>query len=169
MNRKISLVVLVVAVTAATFLTLTLANRQPKTIFDAAFSIFGLSALDQCPGYRDQFEIFENNREQLPTVSESEQETLSSHWAQLVESERGAQPDSCEWSITAYPVGFIATGESAVIVINPSSVVIGATLPDDMTGDLVLDATRYSDTSSLGGFRGAATIPPRTIAVIALR
>jgi hypothetical protein len=144
------------------------ADSRPHTIFDEAFELFELTSLMECPGYDEQRDSFLNNRGELEPASTGEIEAIRHNWEEFLASERGEQPQGCAWTITAYPAGFIATGHHTVIVVNPSNTVMGAPLPDATTGDFVMDATRYSDTS-LGGFRGAATIPPRSIAVIALR
>ena len=144
------------------------AYSRPHTIFDEAFELFDLTSLRQCAGYNEQRDIFLDNRGDLEPARPGEIEEIRLNWEEFLDSARGEQPEGCTWSITAYPAGFIATGHHTVIVLNPSNTVVGAPLPDATTGDFVMDATRYSDTS-LGGFRGAATIPPRSIAVIALR
>lgn len=141
---------------------------QQQTIFDYAFERFSLDTLESCPGFDAQKSLFLSNRGELLAVEPAEMELLDEHWELFLESGRGESPDGCAWTIEAYPAGFIATGPHTVIVINPSNTVIGAPLPEGTTGDLVMGATRYFDTS-LGAFRGAATIPPRSIAVISLR
>ena len=157
-----------VTVGAAVIGGVLLGLSQQQTIFDYAFERLSLDALESCPGFEAQKSLFLSNRGELLAVEPAEMELLDEHWELFLESGRGESPDGCAWTIEAYPAGFIATGPHTVIVINPSNTVIGAPLPEGTTGDLVMDATRYSDTS-LGAFRGAATIPPRSIAVISLR
>jgi hypothetical protein len=141
---------------------------QRPTVFDEAFDLFNLESLSECSGFDEQRDTFLAQRGDLVSASDDEVELLRTHWKEFLASERGEQPSGCQWTISSYPAGFIATGDSTVIVLNPSNTVIGAPLPEGTTGDFVMDATRYSHTS-LGAFRGAATIPPRSIAVIALR
>ena len=141
---------------------------KPATVFDEAFELFGLEDLAECPGFDEQKEIFLLQRGPLVRASQQDTKTLSTHWDEFLSGPRGEKPEGCEWTITPYPIGFIATGKSTVIVLNPSDSVLGAPLPEGTTGDFVMDVNRYSDTS-LGAFRGAATIPPRSLAVIALR
>ena len=157
-----------VTVGAAVIGGVLLGLSQQQTIFDYAFERFSLDALESCPGFDAQKSLFLSNRGELPPAQPADTDLLTEHWEHFLESGRGESPDGCAWTIEAYPAGFIATGPHTVIVINPSNTVIGAPLPEGTTGDLVMDATRYSDTS-LGAFRGAATIPPRSIAVISLR
>ena len=157
-----------VTVGAAVIGGVLLGLSQQQTIFDYAFERLSLDALESCPGFDAQKSVFLSNRGELLAVEPAEMELLDEHWDHFLESGRGESPDGCAWTIEAYPAGFIATGPHTVIVINPSNTVIGAPLPEGTTGDLVMDATRYSDTS-LGAFRGAATIPPRSMAVISLR
>jgi hypothetical protein len=141
---------------------------QQQTIFDYAFERLSLDTLETCPGFDSQESLFLSNRGELPAVQPAEMELLDEHWELFLDSDRGERPGGCTWTVEPYPAGFIATGPHTVIVINPSNTVIGAPLPEGTTGDLVMDATRYSATS-LGAFRGAATIPPRSIAVISVR
>lgn len=145
-----------------------LVDQEPSTIIDDAFEVFGLEALSDCDGFDEQFEVFREVRGDLPALTPGDHSTLEDHWARFLQSSRGAAPQSCEWTIQSYPVGFIATGPEVMIALNPSDVVLGASLPKTATGDFVMDQTRYSD-RSLGAFRGAATIPPRSLAVISLR
>ena len=167
MNNSVKAFGLLVAAVVTLVMLIQLSEIKPRTIFDEAFETFGLTELESCPGYQEQFEIFLDNRERLAGFTKEESAVLKSRWSQFLRSERGERPNACDWTITPYPAGFIATGERVVIVINPSPVVIGAPLPEGTTGDLVMDANRYSK-GSLGGFRGAATIAPERIAVIAL-
>ena len=157
---------LVVAGAAAAGL---LGNKNaPATLFDYAFDLMEFKQLKGCPEFEAQYSLFLTNRGELKSATASEIEALEDHWNIFIGSDRGETPGGCEWTIEPYPAGFIATGKHTVIVINPSNTVVGAVLPDGTTGDLVMDATRYSN-GSLGSFRGAATIPPRSIAIINLR
>ncbi len=158
----------VVAAVAAILVGVLVVLPQRQTVFDYAFERLSLDALGACPGFDAQKSLFLSNRGDLPAVRPAEMELLDEHWELFLESDRGEGPDGCAWKVETYPAGFIATGPHTVIVINPSNTVIGAPLPGGTTGDLVMDATRYSATS-LGAFRGGATIPPRSLAVISLR
>lgn len=143
------------------------ATLHRSSVFDVAFEVMDLKSLSECPGFEAQREIFLANRgRHVPADGESKS-LLTEHWNLFLASDRGETPLTCEWTIVDYPAGFIVGTTRTLIVINPSDVVVGAPLPEGSTGDLVMDATRYSSTS-LGGFRGAATIPPRSLAVIAL-
>ena len=158
-----------IAVGAAAVAAIAWSSLAPRaTIFDEAFSTFQLDTLEDCAGFADQHQIFLSERGDLTAANEEEVEMLRQNWARFLSSERGEEPSGCQWVITPYPAAFIATGKATVIVLNPSNTVVGAPLPEGTTGDFVMDATRYSEVS-LGAFRGAATIPPRSIAVIALR
>lgn len=141
---------------------------QRQTVFDYAFERLSLDSLETCPGFDAQKSLFLSKRGDLPAVQPADMDLLNEHWELFLKSNRGESPDGCSWTVDTYPAGFIATGPHTVIVINPSNTVIGAALPEGTTGELVMDAARYSDTS-LGAFRGAATIPPRSVAVISLR
>lgn len=143
-------------------------NVRNESVFDLAFDTFSLEQLEGCEGFSEQRKIFDSNRNEFVGASASERKVLEEHWSLFVNSSRGEAPSGCDWTIEPYPTGFIVTGNHTVIVINPSNSVVGAPLPEGTTGDFVMDATRYSATS-LGAFRGAATIPPRSLAVITLR
>jgi hypothetical protein len=158
----------VVAALTAIIASVFVGMSRPQTVFDYAFERFSLDALEPCPGFDAQKSLFLSNRGDLPAAQPADTDLLTEHWELFLESDRGEGPDGCTWKVETYPAGFIATGPHTVIVINPSNTVIGAPLPGGTTGDLVMDATRYSATS-LGAFRGAATIPPRSLAVISLR
>lgn len=148
--------------------TYALNNARNESVFDLAFDTFSLEQLEKCDGFSEQKKIFDSKRNEFVGASASEKKVLEEHWSLFVNSSRGETPSGCSWTIEPYPAGFIVTGNHTVIVINPSNSVVGAPLPEGTTGDFVMDATRYSATS-LGAFRGAATIPPRSLAVIALR
>lgn len=159
---------LIAAIAVSILTGFNLSHDSTNTVFDYAFELFGLNSLNSCDGFSRQVEVFKQMREDSFKVTESQKATLELNWSRFVDSKRGAMPNSCEWQIISYPVGFVAVSPRTAIVLNPSNTVLGAPLPEGATGDLIMDLTRYSETS-LGAFRGAATIPPRTIAVIGLR
>jgi hypothetical protein len=144
------------------------ATLHRPSVFDVAFEVMGLESLSECPNFEDQQEVFLLNRVRHVPANDDVESLLTENWNRFLASDRGEAPSSCEWEVIDYPAGFIVGTTHTLIVINPSDVVIGAPLPEGATGDLVMDARRYS-TTSLGGFRGAATIPPRSLFVIALR
>lgn len=168
MRRPLSPLLGAIFLASALCAGLFFARPEPENIFDYAFEVMSLNQLEACPGFATQYGLMLANSGELQPATSAERQMLVDNWGRFIQSERGEAPEACTWTIEPYPVAFIAKGPHTVIVINTSNTVVGAPLPTGTTGDLVMDATRYS-AKSLGAFRGAATIPPRSIAVISLR